>query len=66
MIFLQKHSVFASYSNYLGASRGFAFVEFNTTEEAAQWMEYTQVSTTQLKEQKNKRNKKYKSYKMNE
>ncbi|XP_075152877.1 RNA-binding protein 5-A-like [Haematobia irritans] len=25
-----------------GASRGFAFVEFNTIEEAAQWMEYTQ------------------------
>lgn len=43
--FLQKHFVFASYSNYLGASRGFAFVEFNTVEEAARWMELTQVST---------------------
>lgn len=27
----------------LGASRGFAFVEFNTEEEATRWMEYKQV-----------------------
>lgn len=28
----------------LGASRGFAFVEFNTEAEAINWMEYKQVS----------------------
>ena len=31
-------------SRRLGASRGFAFVEFNTEEEATRWMEYKQVS----------------------
>lgn len=28
----------------VGASRGFAFVEFNTLQEASQWMEMKQVS----------------------
>jgi len=32
------------YSHNIGASRGFAFVEFSTEEEATRWMEYKQVS----------------------
>lgn len=32
----------------LGASRGFAFVEFNTEEEASRWMEYKQVPLCHL------------------
>lgn len=30
----------------IGASRGFAFVEFNATEEAMRWMEMKQVETS--------------------
>lgn len=33
------------YPKILGASRGFAFVEFSTEEEATRWMEYKQVSS---------------------
>lgn len=32
------------FSDFLGTSRGFAFVEFNTQEEATRWMEFKQVS----------------------
>lgn len=32
------------FSNCIGTSRGFAFVEFNTQEEATRWMEFKQVS----------------------
>lgn len=32
------------FSDFLGTSRGFAFVEFNTQEEATRWMELKQVS----------------------
>lgn len=38
----------------LGASRGFAFVEFNSEEEATRWMEYKQVSGAVSKSHKNK------------
>lgn len=36
--------VFTLLFKNLGASRGFAFVEFSTEEEATRWMEYKQVS----------------------
>lgn len=44
-----KHLCFCFFSfshlfKNLGSSRGFAFVEFNTEEEASRWMEYKQVS----------------------
>lgn len=41
---LISYFVFASLPSNLGASRGFAFVEFNTEVEAIRWMEFKQVS----------------------
>lgn len=45
MFFQNPFCICFSFNN-LGASRGFAFVEFNTIDEAAHWMELTQVPTS--------------------
>lgn len=42
MFFQNPFCICFSFKN-LGASRGFAFVEFNTIDEAALWMDLTQV-----------------------
>lgn len=47
----------------LGASRGFAFVEFNTEEEASRWMEFKQVSGVKATSHENQTKQSYKRMK---
>lgn len=45
-MFFQNPILYLLSFKNLGASRGFAFVEFHTIDEAAHWMELTQVPTS--------------------
>lgn len=53
-IFVKNICVLLYFLYTLGASRGFAFVEFNTEQEATRWMEYKQVPLYHTKQPKKK------------